>query len=334
MLSSGKIPPQFLEPLLRLLPMAERRVITGPAIGEDTAVIDNGDSFLLVTSDPITFVGDNIGWYAVTVNVNDIAVMGGTPRWFCPVILLPEGTADMTAVEDLFAEIGGACSEYGVAVVGGHTEITPGLEHTVICGNMIGEAAKDELVDKSSIRPGDVIYLAGGIAVEAVSIIARERSGLLQKHFSALFAAEARNYIKDPGICVLEAAQRARGACSLTGMHDPTEGGLLGGLWELAERAGCGFFIDAGAVPVLPHCRELCGLLNLDPLRLIASGALLITLRREHAPRLEAAFSRGKSLLTRLGRMTPRSAGMRVKTNGKTVTIQQPIVDEINKLWE
>lgn len=320
-------------PLLRDLPVSDPRVIAGPTVGEDTAVIDNGDSVLLITADPITFVADKIGWYAVTVNVNDIAVMGGAPRWFVPVILLPEKTENSTLVRKIFTDISAACRAHGISVIGGHTEITPGLDRPVITGNMIGEADKREYVDKRSIRPGDSIYLAGGIAIEAVSIIAREKGDLLAHTFGESFVLESLDYLYDPGICVLEAARTAAAAARLTGMHDPTEGGLAGGLWEIAERSGTGFEIDAEAVYILPHCRKICDLLRLDPFRLIASGALLITVEPASGPGLEAAFDTAGIPLARIGRMTADSNRRVFRKNREYIPVKQPIVDEIHKIW-
>jgi len=333
MLPPGKLPPEILMPLLGGLGAGDPRVIAGPTVGEDTAVIDNGDSVLLVTADPITFVADNIGWYAVTVNVNDIAVMGGVPRWFVPVILLPEKTENDAQVRKIFTDIDAACRDYGVTVIGGHTEITPGLDRPVITGNLIGEAAKDEFVDKRSIRPGDSIYLAGGIAVEAVSIIAREKADVIEREFGKDFVQESLNYLHDPGICVLDAARTAA-AVRPTGMHDPTEGGLAGGLWELAERSATGFETDVNAVHILPHCSKMCDVLHLNPLQIIASGALLITVEPSAGTALEAAFESAGIPLSRIGVITADTPRRIFRKNREIIPVGQPIVDEIHKIWE
>jgi len=260
--------------------------------------------------------------------------MGGTPRWFAPVILLPEETADINEVHRIFTEIGSACSEYGISVIGGHSEVTPGLDRLIIAGTMIGEVSKSNFVDKQSIQPGDVVYLAGGIAIEAVSIISREKQVQLQQHFSDTYIKEAYNYLFNPGICVLPAAETALSVCHPTGMHDPTEGGLTAGLWELAERAGCGFEIDADTVPVLDHCSELCRLFSLDPLKLIASGALLITVNPRDASPLETAFAAQGILISRIGIIAADKTHRIITDKGYVTHISQPIVDEIHKIWK
>lgn len=333
MLSTGKLHPDFLQTLLQKISSSDPRLILGPGIGEDAAVIDNGEDYLVVTSDPITFTADNIGWYAVTINVNDIAVMGGKPEWFLPVILLPENISG-AEIGRIFTEINAACEKFGITVIGGHTEVTPGLGRTVVIGQMIGRAAKNRLIDKRSIKEGDAIYLAGGIAIEAVSIIAREKPEIMRGEFPESFIKEALNYIHDPGICVLEDAELAANSCKVSGMHDPTEGGLTGGLWELSERAGCGFEIIAENIPVLSHCIELCDLFGFDPLRLIASGALIIVISEENARSLETAFRKEGRLLSAIGKMTNIESGRVMLKNGEPETVELPVVDEINKLWD
>ncbi len=334
MLPPGKLSHEILDSLLRHLPANDPRVIIGPAVGDDAAIIESGDNYLLVTADPITFVAENIGWYAVAINVNDIAVMGGTPKWFTPIILLPEKMPDTEIIEQLFAEIGRACKDFGVSAIGGHTEIMPGLDRPVIAGQMIGEVGKPDLIDKRNIKPGDSIYLAGGIAIEAVSIIAREKQELLLQHVTESFLREAMEYIHSPGICVLNLAEAAARTGSVTGMHDPTEGGLEGGLWEMAERSGTGFEVNGDSVPVLEHCRELCAIFRLNPFRLIASGALLITVRSGEEKEFESSFDSSVVKPVKIGEVLEDKTNRIIRKNAYTFPVQPPFVDEIHKIWD
>ncbi|MFC1733025.1 AIR synthase-related protein [candidate division KSB1 bacterium] len=166
------------------------------------------------------------------------------------------------------------------------------------------------------------------------SIIAREKRDVLKKKVSETFLNEADAYLYDPGICIFGQARTAAETGAVTGMHDPTEGGLAGGLWELAERAGCGFEVDADRVTVLPHCGTLSGLFHLNPLKLIASGALLITVRPAGTGALESAFQRSDVALARIGRIIPDAARRIMKRGAHFETVEQPIVDEIHKIWE
>jgi len=172
----GKLPPLLLQRLLSAHASDDPRVVVGPQVGEDAAVLDIGDRYLIATADPITFATDELGWYALHVNANDLAVRGARPLWFLATVLLPEGGASELGVERLFGELRLACVELGVALVGGHTEVTAGLARPIVSGCMLGEVEKDRLVTTGGARPGDLLLLTKGVPLEGASIIARERA--------------------------------------------------------------------------------------------------------------------------------------------------------------
>src|SRR5467141_4485823 len=250
----GKLPAALLAALLAQDVPMDPRVLIGPRVGEDAAVIDMGDRLLIAKSDPITFATDAIGYYAVTVNANDIAVMGGTPRWFLATLLLPETTTTATLVQDIFAQILQACHELGIALVGGHTEITVGLERPILSGHMLGEVTRQRLVTSAGVQVGDAILLTKGFPVEGVSIIARECAAQLatQGHAPEDIAGW-QQFLFRPGISVVQEAQVLQQAVEVHAMHDPTDGGVATGLWELAQAAGVGMHIRADQLPVLPE---------------------------------------------------------------------------------
>src|SRR5713101_6667344 len=142
----GKLPAELLQRLFCKYLPADPRVVVGPQVGEDAAVLDMGDRYLVATTDPITFATDEADWYALHVNANDLAVRGERPLWFLATMLLPESSTTETAVERLFADVGEACAELGVALIGGHTEVTAGLPRAIVSGCMLGEVEKDRLV--------------------------------------------------------------------------------------------------------------------------------------------------------------------------------------------
>lgn len=288
----GKLPAGHLARLLaRFAPADDVRVVLGPAVGRDAAVISFGDRLLVAKTDPITFASDEIGWYAVHINANDVACTGAVPRWFLAALLLPAERTTPALVDGIFEQIAGACTELGVALVGGHTEITYGLDRPVVVGCMLGEVAAGRLVRPDGARPGDALLITKGVAVEGTAIIARERdSGLTG--LNGPFVERCRGFLHDPGISVVRDATVAMEAGEVHAMHDPTEGGLATGLWELAEAAGVGLEVDETAIPVLPETRILCERLGLDPLGLIASGALLLVVESEDAPAILAALGR------------------------------------------
>ena len=145
-LGVGKLPMDLLQRLLERYRGQDERLVVGPRVGEDAAVLDMGDRYLVVKSDPITFATDEIGWYVVHVNANDLATMGAKPRWLLLTMLLPEGRTDESLVEALFSQTSQACQSLGVALCGGHTEITYGLDRPIAVGLMLGEVEKEDLV--------------------------------------------------------------------------------------------------------------------------------------------------------------------------------------------
>jgi hydrogenase maturation factor len=275
-LPPGKLPAALLAELLGQAAPPDPRVLLGPRVGEDAAVIDMGDRLLIAKSDPITFATDAIGYYAVTVNANDIAVMGGTPRWFLATLLLPETGTTATLVREILAQIRQACRELGIALVGGHTEITVGLDRPILSGHMLGEVTRQRLVTSAGVQVGDALLLTKGFPVEGVSIVARERAAhLAAQGYSASDIARWQQFLYTPGISVVKDALVLQQAVAVHAMHDPTEGGVATGLWELAQAAGVGLHINADHLPVLPEGALLCEAFGLEPLGTIASGALL-----------------------------------------------------------
>ena len=338
---TGKLPPDVLERMLgKYGGKADRRVIVGPRTGEDAAAVRVGGKALVVATDPITFASDEIGWYAAQVNANDVAVMGARPRWFQSCLLLPPTTT--ANIERIFRQIHEACAALGVAVIGGHTEITHDLAQPVVVGTMIGEVAPAGLVRSSGARPGDDVVLTKGVAIEGAAIIAKERacsegvrtpdaaSGVLTPLPKRLLN-RAKRFLHDPGISVVRDARiAARIGCHA--MHDPTEGGLMMGAWELAEASGCGIEIDLAAVPVLPESAALCEAVGLDVYRTIASGALLAAVPPATTKRLLRAYARAGIPAAVIGRITRDERLIRTPEGGQLL---KPVArDEIARLFD
>jgi len=274
---AGKLPNELLASLLKRVERRDPRVIIGPGIGRDAAVIDAGGPKLLIAkSDPITFASDMIGWYAVHVSANDIACTGATPQWFLASILLPED-ADASLVESVFDQLIEACRDLDIELVGGHTEVTLGLMRPIVAGAMLGMVERDRLVRPDGGRPGDALILTKGIAIEGTGVLAREAGERLRRlGVEAEEIEAAKGYIVDPGISVIKEARAACEAAQVHAMHDPTEGGLATALHEMAEANHCGVVVQEDTIEVLPLTRRLCEAAELDPMGLLGSGALLL----------------------------------------------------------
>src|SRR5512134_389248 len=174
-LPPGKLPVEILDRLIRAYTSSIHGVAVGASIGEDAAAIDIGEKYLLAKTDPITFVAEDIGTYAIHVNANDIAAMGGKPLWFLATVLLPEKGTTPELVETIFRQLAAACGKIDVAFCGGHTEVTVGIDRPIVIGTMLGEVEKDRLVTTAGARAGDDILLTKAIAIEGASILAREK---------------------------------------------------------------------------------------------------------------------------------------------------------------
>lgn len=307
----GKLRAQALQAIFDKHPVRDERVIVGPRVGEDAAVIDLGDRYLVATADPITFAAEDIGWYALQVNANDIAVRGARPRWFLATLLLPEGGTTEETVAALFDRLAAACEELDVALVGGHTEITHGLDRPIVAGTMLGEVAKDRLVTTGGAQVGDAVIMTKGVPLEGAALIAREREAALRaRGVRPATIAKAKRLLRAPGLSVLPEAEIACELARVHAMHDPTEGGIATALWELAEAAGVGLRIDRERIVVLPEGAELCAAFGLDPLGTIASGALLLTLAPADASIVLHALAREAIDCHYIGQVVPRERGV------------------------
>lgn len=308
----GKLPLGFLQALLKKYakPSGESHgVKVGAGLGRDAAVIGLGDRLLIAKTDPITFVAEDIGYYALHINANDVACMGGEPKWFLATLLLPESTTTPALVESIFRQLGEACKKIGVTLCGGHTEITAGLDRPLIAGCLLGEAPASRFFSPERIAVGDAIILTKGLAVEATSIIGREHAQTLAEIYDAEFAQNCKRFLSAPGISVLPEARLAWQEEGIHALHDPTEGGLANAIHELLIERDLGVEIQMEHIPLFPETKLLCDHFHLDILGLIASGALLIIGAEPACTKLLPRLHREKITATIIGRILPAGGG-------------------------
>ena len=328
----GKIPPELLKQVLSNPPVRDPRLILGPGIGLDCAVVDMGDRYLVLKSDPITFTSDEIGWYAVQVNANDIATTGAVPKWFLATLLLPESLTTEEDVLRIAEQISQACAALGVSLAGGHTEVTRGVKQPIVAGTMVGEVSREGLITPKGASAGDEILLTKSVPIEATAILARERPEALAGSLSAQELAEAQNYLLRPGISVLHEARLAVAIGGVTAMHDPTEGGLLSALWELAEACGRTLQIDIEEIPVTSLSKIICQAFKIDPLKAIASGALLLAVRRGQAGRIQQSLAQNGIPCTAIGRIESGPAEVVTWSRTGWVSLPRPLQDELARV--
>lgn len=298
-------------------------------------MIDFHGNYLVAKTDPITFVSEDIGVYAIYINANDIAVMGGTPRWFLSTILMPEvSSTTVKSVEAIFSQISRACRTLGVTLCGGHTEVTPAVNKPTVIGQMLGTVGKKRLVTAAGARTGDDIIITKGVAVEGTSIIARIKGGELvaKGAFSKGFIRRCSDFIKDPGISVVADAEITLRRGHVHAMHDPTEGGLATGLHELAIASSCGIIVERGLIPVLPETERLCAYYSLDPMGVIASGALIASIDPRDTAGVLEGLRRAGIRAERIGKVTRKKDGVRITDGHKIRPIKLFERDEITKI--
>jgi hydrogenase expression/formation protein HypE len=334
LLPAGKLPLSFLEKLLARFAPHDPRIVVGPRAGEDAAVFDLGDRYLVAKTDPITFATSEIGWYAVNVNANDVAVMGARPRWFLATVLLPAGKATGEMAEDIFRQIYDACTVLGVSLAGGHTEITVDLNRPLVSGTMLGEVAPERLIMTAGARPGDGMLLVKAAPIEGTALIALERAEMLrQRGYGEEFIRRAQGFLHEPGISVVAPALLAAEIAEVHAMHDPTEGGVMTGLLEMGRGAGVGLRIDLDKIPILPEGAALCREFGLDPLGTIASGAILMAVAERDEVRLCETLTAQGYPTTMIGRVTGDEDGLVALQNRQPVPWPLFETDEITRLF-
>ena len=298
-------------------------------------MIDFGDRYLVAKTDPITFATDAIGWYAVNVNANDIAAMGAVPRFFLATIIVPEDQATEALIESIFRSIHEAADELDITVCGGHTEMTHGIDRPIVVGQMLGEVAPDRLVRSSGLVAGDVVLLTKGMAIEATAIIAREkRHDLMARGYNEDFLDRCAGYLTDPGISVVRDARLAVEAGEVHAMHDPTEGGVATGLFEMAAASGVGLEVLETGLKISPASTLLCEEYELDPFGLISSGAMLIGCPKAAEGAVLAALRAAGITADRVALVRDESFGLQIRdASGALAPLPRFEVDELTRLF-
>jgi hydrogenase maturation factor len=274
-----------------------------------------------------------MGWYLVQVNSNDIATTGGRPRWLMLTMLLPEGETTPELVSEISEEVYEACREMDIMVIGGHTEITHGLQRPLLIGTLIGEVPRDKLITPKGLCPGDRLLLTKGVPIEATAILANDFPDRLQNVLTKSEIAQAQHFLHKPGISILRDAQIAISAGKVTAMHDPTEGGLAAALWELAEASGLGLMVDATAVVIPPLSAQICTTFGLDPMATIASGALLLSAPPEDVFAIQKALAKAEIACTEIGIAITGPTAVWQKTTTKPSLMPRPNQDEIGRVY-
>jgi hydrogenase maturation factor len=325
----GKVPIEILkEVVFKNLGAKRREVVLGPSAGFDGAVIDIGDKSLIVSMDPITGAVEHIGWLAVNVNANDIATFGVKPTLFSSCILLSENS-DKQTVETICSQMDKASKALEIAIVGGHCEVTPGTANPIVIGCAMGITEKGKYVTAGGAKPGDKLILTKTAGVEGTAILATERYGLMLKRGigEELLRSAQRFFEK---ISIVKEAILAFETGGVNAMHDPTEGGILGGIHEMADASNLGVKVFEEKIPVAEETLEICSFFKIDPLQLISSGALLIASKENFAEKIVKELRTHKIDASIIGEfLAPQKKRLLLNKNDGEAALPRPKCDHL-----
>ena len=323
----GKVPAEILQKIVfKHLGTRRSDVVLGPTVGEDAAIVKAGKQVLVTATDPVTGAEEWLGWLAVNVSANDVATCGVKPRWFSSSILLPEG-ADEALVEKICSQMDKAANQLEVAIIGGHCEATPGLDHPVVIGCTIGVAENGRYVTSSGARAGNKIIMTKGAGIEGTAILASDRREELLKVFDEHFIRKAEDFFTR--ISIVKEALIAFSTGGVSAMHDPTEGGVAGGLHELADAATVGFRIYREKMLIPEETKKICSHFEIDPLQLISSGTLLITATEEKTEEIVRRLSKNGVHVAAIGETIKPELGRKLVTRSGEIQMVRPISDHL-----
>ncbi len=325
----GKVPESVLKrSIIKQIKKRRPEIVMGAAVGEDCAAIElkEGEVYVMST-DPITGTSHEIGALAVHVTANDIASAGAEVIGVMLSVLLPDGTEE-EELKSIMRQVEEVCQDLNIQTIGGHTEVTAVVNQPVITVTGVGKVLKENLITTGGAKPGDEVLVTKWIGLEGTSIIAREMKDELLSRFNPSFVDKAADFIRYLSV-VPESAIAVKN--NVTAMHDVTEGGIFGALWEVAEASKVGLKIDLKSIPVRQETIEICEVFGINPYQLISSGSMLMTAPNGHS--LAEKLKEAGINAAVIGRVTEGKD--RLLINGdETRYLEPPKADELYKIYE
>ena len=325
MFEIGKVPPEILEKIV-MGPMAASRVkredvLLRPTTGEDCSAVDLGGEICILSTDPITGAAEDIGYLAVQINCNDIYSAGAEPMGVLLTVLLPAGSDEEMLAEIMEGALR-AAEERNIEILGGHTEVTEVVVKPVISAAVIGKTRGRKILATGGAKAGQDIVMTKWAGTEGTAILAKEWEEGLGAYLSEeelKAAQEMKNFLsvgKESEIAF------AHGA---TAMHDATEGGILGAVWEVAECSGLGVDVFVESIPVKEETKKICAAMGIDYLRLISSGTMIIA--AENGPMLVDKLAEAGIAAAVIGKLT--EGGKYMLAGGLRLPLEQPGSDAL-----
>lgn len=323
----GKIPNDLLEKIvINNIKNKRSEVLVHAGIGKDCAVIDFGEYGCVLSSDPITGAINNIGKLAVHISCNDVAASGAEPIGILMTMLMPPSTTE-SDIEQIIMDAGKAAEELNVEIIGGHTEITDSVNKVVLITTVVGRQKKSDILKSVEIVPGDVVIMTKSAGIEGTVIIANDLEEKLRETLPESIIEEGKSLAKY--LSVLKEGLIG-GKIGVKYMHDITEGGVLGAIWETAKANGVGVLIEKELIPINEATREITKTMKIDPLKLIASGSMIVVVSPEKAEDYLAEAKKHSIEATAIGKIT--KSEIKMKTSTEILAIDPPESDEIYKV--
>ncbi|NLJ98877.1 MAG: AIR synthase [Tissierellia bacterium] len=320
----GKLPNEVLKKIVfENISNRRKDILVGAAIGEDNAIIDFGDEVCIMSTDPITGATKDIGKLAIYISCNDVASSGAEPIGALLTILAPPETTEKD-IELVMREAGKASKELNIEIMGGHTEITDAVTRMVISTTVVGKQLKKNMIDSKTTQVGDKVLISKYAGIEGTSIIAKELESYLENKMdkenikAAQDMGDSISVIKEGTIC---------GEIGVKYMHDITEGGVLGAIWEGAMAVNKGMKVYKDLIPMKEVTKEISSILGIDPYRLISSGSMLIVTAEDKVKTIKDRLAKEDIEITVIGEIIEE--GIFIEENGETKEIQAPASDEL-----
>lgn len=322
----GKVSNEILENIVFAnIKNKREEVLVSAAIGEDNGIIDFGEYVCVVSTDPVTGATKELGRLAIHISCNDISTSGGQPLAVLLTILCPPGTSE-ESLEIIMEDAAKAAAEINVEIMGGHTEVTDSVNRTIISATVIGKLLKSQMLDHDSIEVGDKVVLSKYIGIEGTSIIANELEERLKKDLGDEQLQEAKEMSKE--LSVVKEGITA-GKFNAKYMHDITEGGVYGAIWEASKAIDKGILVNKEDIPVKDITLDISRVLDIDPYRLISSGSMLMVISEDNYYNLKEKLEEDDIQLTIIGEIVEE--GIFVKEANEVKEIAAPESDELYK---
>jgi hydrogenase expression/formation protein HypE len=331
----GKISSEIFDEII--LPQLGRKrpeILVGPRHGVDVGVVDLGHGQVMVTTtDPVFVVPpygwERSGWFAVHILASDASTSGIRPSYITMDLNLP---LSMTRedFEAMWTVMHRECDKIGMSIVTGHTGRYEGCEYPMIGGaTVICIGSKDRYVTPTMARPGDVILITKGAAIEAAGLFAVTFPQRVAERYGEAAAREAEKIfwqmsVVEDALTAVEVGVREEG---VSAMHDATECGVWGGLFEVALASGVGMVIDKEKIIVQDAVRKVCDLFGIDPYSSISEGTLILTCRPRKAQEVMRRLRDKGILVSSVGEIVERQQGMRFFEGGTSHELIHPKVD-------